>query len=169
MKKELSITFFLVLALALTACAASASGGAPEAKGIPEVSASLPLEDTSQPEEDHSHQPAEADNIVPHEDVGYCGNTVTTVRRNDWLGDTPWEVSFWGEDSVALTDLLTHLDYSGDVCRCLPEYYVDTEFSEESYGINLSSGYARHGGAQVELTQEQIQLIQDILDRNPPD
>ena len=70
---------------------------------------------------------------------------------------------------MALTDLLVFLDYSGEVCRCLPEYYVDTEFSEEPYGVNLSSGYARHGEGQVELTEEQIELIRDILDRNLPD
>lgn len=169
MKKELSVVFVLVLALTLTACAASASGGAPEAGSAPEGSASLPPEDASQPEGDHDHQPAEVDNIVPHEQMLYCGNTITTVRRNDWLGDSPWEASFWGGDSVALTDLLIHLDYSGDICRCLPEYYVKTEFSEEEYGVNLSNSYARYNGGQVELTREQTDLIRDILDRNRPD
>ena len=80
-----------------------------------------------------------------------------------------WESSFWGGDSVALTDLLVFLDYSGEVCRCLPEYMVETEFSEEPYGISLTEGYARHGDSQVDLTQEQVELIREILDRNLPD
>lgn len=166
MKRYLAIA--LALVLTLTSCAASADspGSAPEGAG----SAASGPADASQPEEpDHSHQPAREDNVLPHEEAGYCGNTVTTVRQNERLNDEPWEVSFWGDDSVALTDLLLHLDHSGDICRCLPEYYVDTEFGEESYGVSLSSGYARCGDGQVELTQEQIQLIQGILDRNPPD
>jgi hypothetical protein len=70
---------------------------------------------------------------------------------------------------VALTDLLLYLDYQEGICRCLPEYSVETEFSEEPYGVNLSSGYARHGEGQVELTEEQVELIRDILDRNLTD
>lgn len=174
MKKKLSVVFALVLALTLTACAVSASGGAPETKSVPESSASLPLEDgslpdASQPEEDHSHQPAEADNIVPHEQMLYCGNTVTKVYPESLYSGEDWKASFWGGDSVSLTDLLLYLDYSEGICRCLPEYMVETEFSEEPYGVNLTEGYARHGDSQVDLTQEQIDLIRDILDRNRPD
>lgn len=168
MKKELSVVFVLVLTLTLTACAASAGspGSAPEGSG----SAAPSPADIVQPEEpDHSHQPAQEDNVLPHEQMLYCGNTVTRVSTKPQADDEEWEVSFWGGDSVALTDLLLHLDYSGDVCRCLPEYYVDTEFGEESYGVNLSSGYVRYGGGQTELTQEQVELIRDILDRNLPD
>ena len=72
--------------------------------------------------------------------------------------------SFWGDDSVALTDLLLYLDYSGDVCRCMPEYRVDTEFGT-GYGINLTEGYARCGDGQASLTAEQAEQIQAILDR----
>ena len=174
MKRYLSVVFALVLALALTACAASASSGGPEAGSAPESSASLPLEDgslpdASQPEEDHSHQTAEADNIVPHEQMLYCGNTVTKISAEPWAGDGDWEASFWGDDSIALTDLLLHLDYQEGICRCLPEYNVTTEFSEEPYGVNLTEGYARRGDSQVDLTQEQVELIRDILERNRPD
>ena len=168
MKSYPAMGLALALALTLTACAASADspGSAPEGGG----SAASGQTDTSQPEEpDHSHQRAQADNILPHEEVGYCGNTITKVRQNERLEEDPWEVSFWGSDSVALTDLLIHLDYSGEICRCLPEYYVDTEFSQEPYGLNLTSGYVRYGEGQVELTQEQVELIQGILERNPPD
>ena len=165
MKSFLAMGLALALALTLTACAASAGSVSPPGSA-PEESGST----VSQPEEpDHSHQLAQEDNVLPHEEVGYCGNTITKVRQNERLEEDPWEVSFWGSDSVALTDLLIHLDYSGEICRCLPEYYVDTEFSQEEYGLNLTSGYVRYGEGQVELTQEQVELIQGILERNPPD
>lgn len=163
----------LALSLTLVSCAASAGGGsgplAAPAASAPVPQADIAQPDISQPEEEDHSQPSQADNIVPHEPVGYCGNTITTVRRNDRLVDSPWEASFWGGDSVALTDLLIHLDYSGDICRCLPEYYVKTEFSEEEYGVNLSDSYVRYHGGQVKLTREQADLIRDILDRNSPD
>ena len=167
MKRYLSAVFSLALALALVSCGVQAAGGAEK---VPEGAASVPAADTSQPQEPgHSHQLAQEDNVLPHEEVGYCGNTITKVRRNERLVEDPWEVSFWGSDSVALTDLLIHLDYSGEICHCLPEYYVDTEFSQEEYGLNLTSGYVRYGEGQAELTQEQVELLQGILERNPPD
>lgn len=167
MKRYLSAVFSLALALALVSCGVQAAGGAEK---VPEGAASVPAADTSQPQEPgHSHQLAQEDNVLPHEEVGYCGNTITKVRQNERLEEDPWEVSFWGSDSVALTDLLIHLDYSGEICRCLPEYYVDTEFSQEEYGLNLTSGYVRYGEGQAELTQEQVELLQGILERNPPD
>ena len=165
MKSFLAMGLALALALTLTACAASAGSVSPPGSA-PEESGST----VSQPEEpDHGHQLTQEDNVLPHEEVGYCGNTITKVRQNERLEEDPWEVSFWGSDSVALTDLLIHLDYSGEICRCLPEYYVDTEFSQEEYGLNLTSGYVRYGEGQVELTQEQVELLQGILERNPPD
>ena len=167
MKRYLSAVFSLALALALVSCGVQAAGGAEK---VPEGAASVPVADTSQPQEPgHSHQLAQEDNVLPHEEVGYCGNTITKVRQNERLEEDPWEVSFWGSDSVALTELLIHLDYSGEICRCLPEYYVDTEFSQEEYGLNLTSGYVRYGEGQAELTQEQVELLQGILERNPPD
>lgn len=167
MKRYLSAVFSLALALALVSCGVQAAGGAEK---VPEGAASVPAADTSQPQEPgHSHQLAQEDNVLPHEEVGYCGNTITKVRQNERLVEDPWEVSFWGSDSVALTDLLINLDYSGEICRCLPEYYVDTEFSQEEYGLNLTSGYVRYGEGQAELTQEQVELLQGILERNPPD
>lgn len=168
MKRYLSVVCSLILALALVSCGARAAGGASEPDILPEVS--VPVESSSQSgEPDHSHQQAEADNIIPHDPVGYCGNTVTRVSPEPRTSGEDWKASFWGGDSVALTDLLVFLDYSGDICRCLPEYYVDTEFSEEPYGLNLSSGYARHGEGQAELTEEQVELIRDILERSLTD
>ena len=166
MKKYFAAALSLALALTLTACAVSASNGAPEAGSVPETSASQP--DASQTEKDHDHQLTEGDNIVPHEEVGYCGNTVTAIYPESRSTGEDWKASFWGGDSVALTDLLLYLDYQEGICRCLPEYMVETEFSDEPYGISLTEGYARHGDSQVDLTQEQVELIHDILERNLP-
>ena len=125
----------------------------------------VPEETAAAPEEAPCvHRPFQGDNVTEHEAAGYCGNTVTTISREERVWDEPWEASFWGEDSVALTDLLLYLDYSGDVCRCLPEYSVDTEFGT-GYGVNLTEGYARSGGGQTDLTEEQVEQIREILER----
>lgn len=149
-----------------TSTAGVTESGGISTTGIPDRSLDASAngaEGEANPDE-HSHVLSEGNNIVEHEAAGYCGNTVTTVSREAWAGDEPWKVSFWGDDSVALTDLLLYLDYSGDTCRCLPEYTVDTEFGA-GYGINLTEGYVRHDGGQVSLTAEQIEQIQEILDR----
>lgn len=147
-----------VLLAALAACGGGGGSVSPEPSGapVPEEAAPLP--------EPCAHRPSQGDNVVEHEAAGYCGNTVTTVSRETRMGGEPWEVSFWGDDSVALTDLLRYLDYSGDVCRCLPEYNVDTELGTD-YGVNLTEGYARHGGGQTDLTEEQVSEIREILER----
>ena len=85
---------------------------------------------------DHTHHPAEENNIVAHEQEGYCGNTITTIQCHLEDGGN-WEKSFWGDDSVVLTDLLLYLDYKDDICTCIPEYTVDTEFGER-YGDRKS-------------------------------
>jgi len=112
----------------------------------------------------HSHHPIEGNNIVDHENVGYCGNTVTTISNYSPESEDAWEKSFWGSDSVALTDLLLYLDYREDICRCMPEYRVDTEFGED-YGINLTEGYVRHGDKQVDLTPRQAETVREIIER----
>lgn len=166
MKRYLSAVFSLALALALVSCGVQAAGGAEK---VPEGAASVPVADTSQPQEPgHSHQLAQEDNVLPHEEVGYCGNTITKVSPEPRTSGEDWKASFWDGDSVALTDLLLYLDYQEGICRCLPEYMVETEFSDEPYGISLTEGYARHGDSQVDLTQEQVELIHDILERNLP-
>ncbi len=139
----------------------------PLQEALPETSEPLPLQDTppEAPESTHEHQLSAGDNILEHEDVGYCGNTVTTISYHPaGINDgEAWEKSFWGSPSVSLTDLLRYLDYSGGTCRCMPEYTVDTEFGT-GYGISLSEGYARYDGGQTDLTEEQIEEIQNILD-----
>ncbi len=168
MKRRMLPLLLLLLPLVLTACAASAGGGEPETGGTPMeknpdyvdiTSPDAPLPLAAEPDaEEHRHALSEEDHTLEHEPAGYCGNTVTTVSCE------AWEASFWGGDSIALTDVLLYVDYSGDVCKCLPEYNVDTEFGT-GYGINLTEGYARHDGGQVSLTAEQVEKIQGILDR----
>lgn len=170
--KKRSLLLSLLLALALTASGTSSGGGSPDAGGTPTekdpdyvgiTAPDAPAPLTGGPEE-HVHVLSEEDNIVEHDPAYYCGNTVTTVSRETGPGAESWETSFWGSDSVELTDLLLHLDYSGPVCKCLPEYKVDTEFGT-GYGVNLTEGYVRHDGGQVSLTAEQVEEIQAILDR----
>lgn len=143
MKKRVIFLSFLMMGLcACAASAADASGDASDTGG------------------GDTHFYFEGDNIVEHEIMGYCGNTVTTVCK---IGGE--SVSFWGTNSVALTDLLLYLDYSEDTCRCPAEYRVDTEFGE-GYEINLTNTFVRHDGKQVSLTEEQAEQVREILE-NP--
>ena len=107
----------------------------------------------------HCLLPAEPQ-TVENPVTGYCGNTVTEVKLD---GET-W--SFWGGDSVTLTDIVINLAYDPEaVCRCLPEFTVDTEFGD-GYGVNLTENYVRCEAGQALLTAEQTEMIRDILDRN---
>lgn len=108
------------------------------------------------------HTPPEQSASLSHEPVGYCGNTWTTVTCVD-PGREEWSAGFMGGTSVALTDFLRWLDYSGPICRCLPEYRVDTEFGM-GYGINLTDGYVRYGQGQAALTGEQVEWLRELLD-----
>ena len=108
----------------------------------------------------HAHAPAEEPETVADPVAGYCGNTVTEVTLD---GET---YSFWGGDSVALTDILVNLVYDpGRVCRCPVEFTVDTEFGD-GCGVNLAESFARCEAGQAALTAEQTEAIRDILARN---
>lgn len=167
MKKSIKVVLILLwicmLIMGISACGDSHGMGKAELIGIPIVK-ELSYVSTMLSNTHVSLENETEDNTVEHEKAGYCGNTVTTITRKTWLGGEPWEVSFWGDDSVVLTDLLLYLDYSDGICRCQPEYNIDTEFGT-GYGINLTEGYVRHDGGQTSLTAEQIETIQGILDR----
>lgn len=106
------------------------------------------------------HEPAAEPQTVADPVSGYCGNTVTTVALD---GE---EYSFWGGDSVTLTDIVINLAYDPEsVCRCLPEFTVDTEFGD-GYGVNLTESYVRCEAGQAALTAEQAETIRGILERN---
>lgn len=107
----------------------------------------------------HTHAPAAEPQTVEDPVSGYCGNTVTTVTAG---GET---YSFWGGDSVTLTDILINLAYAPETCRCMAEYTVDTEFGA-GYGVNLTESFARCEAGQAALTAEQAEAIRDILERN---
>ena len=108
--------------------------------------------------DDHRHTLAEQPQIVENPVTGYCGNTMTTIVLDGK------EYTFMGSDSVNLTDILINLKYDPmHVCRCAPEFTVKTEFGEP-YGVNLSQGYVRSEEGQADLTKEQIEKIQEILD-----
>lgn len=108
--------------------------------------------------DDHSHQAAATAQTVDDPFVGYCGNTQTTLH----IGDK--EYTFMYGNSVTLTDILLNLKYDPmRICRCRPEYTVNTEFGK-GYGINLTAGYARCDKGQADLTQEQIDTIAEIIE-----
>lgn len=108
----------------------------------------------------HTHQPADQSQTVDDPVSGYCGNTVTKVTVD---GE---EYSFWGGDSVALTDILENLAYDpAQVCRCMTEFTVDTEFGS-GYGMNLTESFARCESGQATLTAEQTETIRGIIARN---
>lgn len=109
---------------------------------------------------DHTHQKADEPQTVSDPYSGYCGNTMTTVYR---VADGKSSGAFMAGDSVYITDLLLNLDYDPKkLCKCRPEYTVDTEFYK-GYGVNLSGGYARCDKGQAELTSEQIDKLREIL------
>ena len=106
---------------------------------------------------DHNHTLAETPQVVEDPVTGYCGNTMTTIILDGQ------EYTFMGSDSVNLTDILINLKYDSDrICDCLPEFRVKTEFGEP-YGVNLSEGYVRCDEGQADLTIDQIEEIQKIL------
>lgn len=108
--------------------------------------------------EDSHHTPAEPA-VSDKPAVGYCGNIRTTVRMN---GE---EHSFMYDDSVALTDLLINLTYDPDtVCRCIAHITVETELGGPYY-VNPEEFFVRCDEGQAALTEEQVQIIQDILNR----
>ena len=108
----------------------------------------------------HSHDPAEEPLTVDDPVVGYCGKTITDVVLND----EPF--AFWGGDSGTQTDIRINLSYDPEqICRCLPEFTVNTEFGS-GYSVSLSDAYARCESGQAALTAEQVEQIQGILERN---
>ena len=104
----------------------------------------------------HDHSLADTPQTVDNPITGYCGNTMTTIILDGQ------EYTFMGSDSVNLTDILINLKYDPAlVCKCLPDFYVETEFGM-TYGVSWS-GYARCEDGQATLTEAQIERMKDIL------
>lgn len=152
----LRVIIIMLSMLTLAACAHQAEDNNRNPDRI-----NMPVENSDNPESE-THTPASEPQMVKDEEPGgYCGNTITKILLDDET------YSFWGDDSVALTDMLLHLNYADGLCRCPVEFTVDTEFDDGSgYGVNLESAFVRHGENQCPLTSEQIEEIQGIVDRN---
>ncbi len=106
----------------------------------------------------HTHGPANEAQTVEDPVSGYCGNTQTTIYFDNGKSHT-----FMSGNSVTMTDILVNLKYDKNkLCKCLPEYKVDTEFGT-GYGINLTEGYARCDKGQADLTQKQIDKLKEII------
>lgn len=109
--------------------------------------------------DEHTHEAASLPQTVSDPISGYCGNIITKIA----VGED--EYSFWGGDSVTLTDIVINLDYQKDTCDCLAEFNVYTETESRPYGVNLTEAYVRYGDKQADLTLEQVSTIRDIYDR----
>lgn len=108
---------------------------------------------------DHSHRFAEPDASVEDVPSGYCGNLIVTVTI---AGESYF---LTGADSLAMTEILRELPYdSSQVCRCMAEFTVDTELLS-GIEMNLTQGFARCEKGQAALTEEQAQILQEIIDR----
>lgn len=148
MKRFLCFLAALVIALSLGACKKETA--APEGG---------PLHEPAE-----IHKPYEGNNIIEHEKIGYCGNTITYVEYNN-NGETEWTSRFEGNHSVALTDLLTFLDFKEDACGCklLSWYTVRLENGNE-YTVSINQSFVRFGDKQVQLTKEQLDTVIDAFD-----
>ena len=152
MKRILALLLAAVLICSMTACRKQVE---PDPTFPP--GSNGPSKPLTEKEICTDHDLAVAPQTVDNPVTGYCGNTVTTI---DLDGKT---YSFEGSDSVNLTDVLINLKYDPmKVCRCLPEFTVTTELGGP-YGVNLSQGYARCSDGQADLTEEQVELIWEIL------
>ena len=153
MKILRTLAMVLLLAAALAGCR-STPARTPAAPSEPP-----PEEETPENAPEEGHGPVrEARMAEGYGEGGYCGNTVTKITAGEET------YSIWGDDSVGLTDLLLYLDYQDGICRCLPEYSVETEFGEESYGVNLTEAYVRYGERQCPLTAEQAEYIRGVIE-----
>ncbi len=106
----------------------------------------------------HNHATFTETDTVDEVSGGYCGNTQTTVYFKDLK-----KYSFMYGKSVDLTHILYTLDYTpAELCNCLPEYTVDTEFGT-GYEINLTKGFVRCDKGQASITEERAEEIKSII------
>ena len=65
-------------------------------------------------------------------------------------------------DSEVLRELLNNLSYDSEPCECMAEYKIDDGYGNQ-FEANLSEGYVRHNGQQAILTEEQLELLYDLI------
>lgn len=108
---------------------------------------------------DHAHSPATEPETREDPVEGYCGNTTATLYI-DGKAHT-----LYGDDAIALTDILLNLAYDTEsVCRCMAEYAADTE-TETGFEINLTEYFVRCENGQAALTEQQTEIIREIISR----
>ena len=95
-------------------------------------------------------------------DAGKTSNLYTYKHiyciQNDTLGS-----ALTYEQLQQLDEILSVLDYDkSKLCYCMPEYEIDMGKGIK-YGIHITEGYARCDKGQAELTQEQLDIIYDII------
>lgn len=106
---------------------------------------------------DHSHRYAEGEEGGKSAGA-YCGNMEVTI---DVAGERHM---ISGSDAVKVTDILINLDYDpAEICRCMTDITVDTE-TLKGIQLNTAEGFARCDQGQAALTEEQAQILQDIID-----
>jgi len=90
-----------------------------------------------------------------------CGSEVMTLKYRGASAEYLWQHSFMGVESAAATYILRNLEYTEDICKCLPEYEVESEFGD--FGVSLKESYARQGQKQAKLTEAQISELTRIF------
>ena len=89
----------------------------------------------------------------------------TTVTYKSMFDEKEsWVATFGGKDSYDITELLLSLDYSEEMCKCLPEYSVKTTIGDYGLHLSESESYARLGTKQATLTEEQREKFEGILE-----
>ncbi len=107
----------------------------------------------------HTHAVAQEAQTVAEPISGYCGNTQA------WLYIDGEEYTLSGSEAICLTDILINLAYDAEkLCSCEAEYGATEDSSQERYEISLSQFFARSGGGQADLTQEQADCIRSLIE-----
>lgn len=91
-----------------------------------------------------------------------CGGV--TVTEAAGKPEEPRTILCIGDAAADLTDLLEGLSYDGGVCKCLPEYTVETS-GGLCCGVNLTERYVRLEDRQAELTEAQAALLTELFAR----
>lgn len=105
---------------------------------------------------DHDHAFAQGSDRTVNSPA-YCGNMEVTV---DVAGESR---VLSGTDAVMITDILVNLAYDpARVCRCMAEFTVDTE-TLTGIQVNLTEAFARCEKGQAALTEEQAEILREIL------
>ena len=95
-----------------------------------------------------------AGTVLPEREPSYTNDAVILVRGEEY--------SISDEDAQIIWNILKKLDYNPHrVCRCLPK--CQFEMKSKCYGLHFGEGYARCDKGQARLSQEQLQVIREIL------